>query len=125
MGLDVRDRLTEGILLKDAYKKIKKWYSSNIHKINVMNDDYRNRSINLVNNLPHENLASELEMRAVLGEVIHGNLEWGYHESDGRFKMAAYSLAAFETLNIGWAFNDAEKEILKSSELWKFLIISR
>jgi len=32
---------------------------------------------------------SDLEQRAVLREVICALLEWGYHESDGRFKMAA------------------------------------
>lgn len=34
-------------------------------------------------------------IRQVLRHVIAGDLEWGYHESDSRFKMAAYARAAY------------------------------
>ena len=27
---------------------------------------------------------------AALGEIIYGNLEWAYHESDGEFKMGLW-----------------------------------
>jgi hypothetical protein len=39
-------------------------------------------------------------MEDTLRRVLSRDLEWAYHESDGRFKMAAYAHAAFETVGV-------------------------
>jgi hypothetical protein len=67
---------------------------------------------------------TELEVRAVLSEVISGNLEWAYHETDGQYKMAAYAFGAFDAAGLNWSLNEAEREELKSSILWSLLMIN-
>lgn len=53
-------------------------------------------SVALIDRLHEGSDLTQLELRAVLGEVIYGYLEWAYHENDGDFKMAAYAHAALE-----------------------------
>jgi hypothetical protein len=36
-------------------------------------------------------------MLDALRRVIYRDLEWAYHESDGKYKMGDYAHAAFET----------------------------
>jgi hypothetical protein len=124
MGLSTNDKKPVGITFKDAYIKIRKWYLANVNLATARGDDYGNRSAELINHLPKVNAISELEIRAILGEVIYGNLEWAYSKDDGQFKMAAYAHAALEASNISWSLNDAEKQKLKTSQIWKYLQIS-
>ena len=125
MGLSTNDKKPIGITIKEAYTKIRKWYLANVNIATARGDDYGNRSAELINHLPQENKITDLEIRAILGEVIYGNLEWAYQKDDGLFKMAAYAHAALEASNLSWSLNDAEKQILKTSHIWGYLQISR
>jgi hypothetical protein len=89
------------------------------------NPDYAKRSEELINALPAVDQLSQLEIRAVFGEVIYGHLEWAYHQSDGNYKMGAYAHGALETTGLNWSLNEQEKKKLKASVLWPYLMISR
>lgn len=125
MGLKSTDKKPKDISLADAYECIRRWYSQNIPLLRQRMSDreYGQKSEALVNALPPAENLSELEIRAVLGEVIYGNLEWAYHESDGRFKMAAYAHGALETAGLDWSISEEEKQQLKNSALWPHLMI--
>ena len=96
MGLDASDSLPKGIQLKDAYSAVYTWYRANTKEIQNSKDTYRQRSLGLINALPAPDSATPAEMAVVLGEVVYGNLEWAYHRSDGKYKMAAYAHAFFD-----------------------------
>ena len=125
MGLSDKDKIKENISLKAAYCKIKKWYQSNIHLAKELNSDYGDRSVNLIDNLPECDEISNVEIRAILEEVIWGYLEWGYHKKDRYYKMAAYAHGAFESNNISGQLNDNEKKKLEKSQIWQFLTSSK
>ena len=118
MGLSPNDKKPEGITFKDAYAKIRKWYVANV------NLAIARGPAELINHLPQLNTVTDLEMRAIMQEIINGYLEWAYHKDDGQFKMAAYAHAAFEASN-QWIMNETEKQELKKSHIWRFLSISR
>ncbi len=124
MGLSPNDKKPEGITFKDAYVKIRKWYVANENLAIARGDDYGKKSAELINHLPKANTVTDLEMRAIMQEVINGYLEWAYHKDDGQFKMAAYAHAALEASN-QWMMNETEKQELKTSHIWRFLIISQ
>jgi len=125
MGLSSTDKKPVDISLKEAYFKIQKWYQANIDMARSRNDDYGNRSAALIEALPQADLLTDLEIRAILGEVIYGNLEWAYHEDDGEYKMAAYAHGALESAGISWSISGEERDQLKNSALWPHLMISR
>lgn len=123
MGLDKSDQLPQNITLSDAYQSVRKWYQTNIKEIERKGGDYATRSVSLIRALP--DAASDLETRAVLGEVIYGNLEWAYHQSDGKYKMAAYAHAALKSTGHDFRLSDEDKTKLKGSKLWPHLSINR
>jgi len=125
MGLSPNDKKPVNIALKEAYSKIRKWYQANIDMARSGNDDYGNRSAALIEALPQANMLSDLEIRAILGEVIYGNLEWAYHKDDGDYKMAAYAHGALEAAGLSWSISEEERNQLKNSALWPHLMISR
>lgn len=125
MALDSNDKLPVGISLKEAYVLINLWLKSNIDLANASGDEYGRRSKELIKYMPHVSSITELEIRAIFGEVICGNLEWAYHKDNGYFKIAAYVLAALETEKLFWSLNEEEMEKLKSSKLWNYLNISQ
>jgi len=127
MGLNADDKKPAGMSLADAYERIRQWYSHSIPLLRQkMGDrDYANKSEALIRALPPAPQLSELEIRAVLGEVIYGNLEWAYHQTDGNYKMAAYAHGALETAGLSWSINEEEKQKLKTSVLWPHLMINR
>jgi hypothetical protein len=49
-----------------------------------------------IESLPAPPQATLDTIKDTLRRVLADDLEWGYHESDGQFKMAAYAHAAFE-----------------------------
>ncbi|WP_347242855.1 hypothetical protein, partial [Thermogutta sp.] len=106
MGLLASDKKPAQISLKDAYCKIRKWYQANVDMVRSRNDDYGNRSAALIEALPPVDMLSDLEIRAILGEVIYGNLEWAYHKDDGAYKMAAYAHGALEAAGQSWSLSD-------------------
>ena len=81
-------------------------------------------SENLIKNFPKASKATSLEMKAVLCEIFCGNLEWGYHESDGEYKMAAYAVASIDPPKQFVLLDDAEKNSLTSSKIWPFLMFN-
>jgi len=125
MGLSKEDKKPEGISLIDAYNAIKKWYQANIAQIQRREGDYLKKSVLLIKNLPEASKMSEFEFRAVFGEIIYGNLEWAYHQSDGKYKMAAYAHAALEAKSLKWSLSEEERNKLRDSKLWPFLNIGR
>ena len=120
MGLSKEDRTPDGISLREAYAKIKKWYKNNT-PVYSQHSKYAEAALDLVNNLPDEKGLSEIEIRAVLSEVIAGKLEWAYHESDGKFKMAAYAHAALEKAKQPTFLTKDDKSKLKNSSLYQYL----
>lgn len=127
MGLNADDKMPIGMSLIDAYKSVRRWYSGSIPLLRekMGGSDYAKKSEALIHALPPASQLSELEIRAVLGEVIYGNLEWGFHQTDGNYKMSAYAFAALETAGTDWSFNEQEMHKLKASPLWPLLMINR
>lgn len=124
MGLSSEDLRPEGIPLADAYLAIRRWYIANVSKIATREGDYARRSEALIHALPAA-VPSLLEIRAVLGEVVYGNLEWAYHETDGSYKMAAYAFAALEAAGYDYSLTASEREQLLASPLARHFIWNR
>lgn len=120
MGLSEEDKLPTGIELRDAYTKIRNWYQANINLLEESKDEYSEISRNLILSMPEPSTATELEMRAVMGEIIYGKLEWAYHESDGQYNMAAYAHEAVKPFG-GYSISEEDQEALKSSVLWPYV----
>lgn len=127
MGLNADDKKPIGMSLVETYENIRRWYSSSVPLLHEKTggDDYARKSVALIHALPPVSRISDLEIRAVLAEVIYGNLEWGYHQSDGNYKMAAYAHAALETAGTSCLINEQEEQKLKASALWPYLMINR
>jgi hypothetical protein len=98
MGLNLDDPMPEGITFRDAYTAILGWYQANVgrYAADERAGDHAAAAKQYVDALPPAASASEDEMRDCFRRVIAGDLEWGYHCSDGRYKMAAYAEAAFD-----------------------------
>jgi hypothetical protein len=127
MGLDSTDSKPKHMSLPQAYENIRRWYTQNLPLLRERpaGGDYVQRSRALIRALPPASALNDLEIRAVLGEVIYGNLEWAYHQTDGQHKMAAYAHGALEAAGLQWSLADTEKQQLKGSTLWPYLSISR
>ena len=98
MGLFPSDPLPQDISVTEAYTEIRNWCRRHASKPPHLCADYWAKSVRLIQSLPPADQLSELEQLAVLKEVFWGLLEWAYHESNGRFKMAAYAQAAYDTI---------------------------
>lgn len=112
MGLNTTDAKPTGIALRDAYEKIRSWYQTNAP---AKDSTHAQAAIQFIEALPPANQLSDLEIRTVLSEVILGQLEWAYHESDGQFKMAAYAHAALDAAGLHFVLSDDEKKAIKAS----------
>ena len=124
MGLSSSDRQPVGITPVDAYEKAREWYQTNTSLLTQQDSSYARDSEALIRTLPAGSDASDLEVRAVLGEIIYGNLGWAYHKDDGHYKMAAYAHAALETAGLNWTLTHNEREQLEKSKLWPHLCLS-
>ena len=125
MGLSEDDKLPKGISLEEAYRLIRTWYRDNVRIMKDRSGSGASESVRLIMALPSVKSVTELEIRAVLYEVIWGYLECGYHQSDGNYKMAAYAHAALEAHQLGGGFSDEDALTLSESRLWPFLIERR
>lgn len=98
MGLGSSDLLPDGISYKDAYAAIRTWYQANVDRyaMNPQRGRYAAESRAYIESCPTPDQATLDDIKKTLRQVLAGGLEWGYHESDGRFKMAAYAQAAFK-----------------------------
>lgn len=136
MGLDPRDPKPAQITIREAYAKIRQWYRANTPKFldrpleeietagfKIVRDFsvHTKACLDLVDNLPDQSVLSDLEIRAVLAEVIAGKLEWAYHQSDSHYKMAAYAHAALEQAGLPIFLSEVEKRELGSSRIYPFL----
>ena len=98
MSLDSSDLLPDGISYEDAYAAIRTWYQANVDRyaMDPQRGRYAAESKSYIESLPAPDQATLDDIKTTLHHVLADGLEWGYHESDGRFKMAAYAQAAFE-----------------------------
>ncbi len=98
MALDTDDQLPDGISVKDAYAAVRAWYQANVNRLIAegQRGSYPAAAKAYIESLPAPDSASESAMRNCLRQVLVGELEFGYHDSDGKFKMAAYAQAAFD-----------------------------
>ena len=121
MGLSYNDAIPKGISLREAYVAIRSWYRNNTFELKTRDDEYAKASLALIKALPAVTSLSELEIRAIFAEVIAGYLEWAYHRSDGKYKMAAYVHGALETASYDLFLSEEEKKHLRESRLWPYL----
>ncbi|MBC7344004.1 MAG: hypothetical protein H5U03_00960 [Clostridia bacterium] len=136
MGLHPNDPKPVRITIREAYTKIRQWYQANVTRfVNSPAEEttvggitlkidiavHARASLDLIENLPEEQVLSDIEIRAVLAEVIAGKLEWGYHRSDGAYKMGAYAHAALEQAGLPLFLSDQEKTQLKGSRIYPYL----
>jgi hypothetical protein len=80
MGLDSQDKKPQGMLLIQAYDNIGQWYLENLPLLPKEwghQPELAKKSEALIKALPPASKLTELEIRAVLAEVISGCLEWG------------------------------------------------
>jgi len=136
MGLDPKDPKPTQITIREAYTKIRQWYRVNVPKFldrpakEIETGEFKivrdfsasaKACFDLVDNLPDQSELSDIEIRAVLVEVISGKLEWAYHQSDGDYKMAAYAHAALEQAGLPTFLSEAGKRELRGSRIYPFL----
>ena len=124
MGLDSADKLPNGLSMKEAYAKIREWYTEHIPFMyeKLGKRDYSKNSEKLIAHLPMTKQVSDLEAKAILCEILNGNLEWGFHESDGEYKMAAYAVATIDPPKQFVSLTQEEKNKLTSSTIWPYLM---
>jgi hypothetical protein len=98
VALEPEDPRPSGISVDDAYAVVRSWYQGNVEPLsNEGIAHYAAAAKPYVESLPPPGAATAEEMKDCLREVISNDLEWGYQCSDGRYKMASYAFAAFET----------------------------
>lgn len=124
MGLGSDDRIPSDISMADAYSKIRQWYQSNVQQAIELGNDYGRRSAALINALPATSATTDLEKRAIFQEVISNLLEWGYHKSDGEYKMAADARGGAKAAGSDWSLSEGERKELRKSRLWPYLTSS-
>lgn len=99
----------DGIRPVDAYRAVRAWYLHALPEFEgSRKDGYGREAAAYVRCLPSADHARDLEIWHAFQEVITGLLEWGYHQSDGKFTMADYAHAAAETAGRVYWLNDAE-----------------
>ena len=125
MPPSAQDRRLTGISLSAAYTAIRGWYRENLPLIEWRTGHYYTSSAALIRALPETAVLSELEMRAIFSEVLDGLLEWGYSESDGRFRMVEYANGALKTAGMASSLTRDDREGLRTSPLWPFLSFNR
>jgi imidazolonepropionase-like amidohydrolase len=121
-------KLPRNMTLLKAYKAICRWYRANRYYFELLyqngNKAFTSELLELTHRLPRTKDITEIEMRAILIEVLRGNLEACYHASDGSYAMQAYAragLTAFGNMDL----TQAEVELLKESPLWSSLCYNR
>jgi hypothetical protein len=136
MGLAPDDPKPTQITIREAYTRIREWYQANTSRFinhsaekvevgdkTIVRDvnSHARTCLELVEILPDQRDLSDIEIRAVLAEVIGGKLEWAYHQLDGSYKMGAYAHAALEQVGLPTFLLEVEKRQLKNSPLYPYL----
>jgi hypothetical protein len=111
----------ETISLDLAYKHVRDWYLANLELAPKLAQTpfVADRARTLITSLSES--LSQLEMRAVLHEVIEGLLDWGAAQSDGQFLMSDYARAGLESSG-GERFTMDERSRLQGTSLARVLI---
>ena len=91
MALNPADARPTGLSERERYNKIWTWYRANASRLASRTDDYAKRSSDCIRELSAPDSASAAQIADTFKHVQTGLLEWGYHESDGHYKMAAYA----------------------------------
>ena len=93
MGLSDSDPRPYAATPSDAYDAIRSWYRSNLDKFarDSVHAGHVAECRSYVAALPPSRKATDEEIAELFHQVLMGTLEWAYHESDGRYKMAAYA----------------------------------
>jgi hypothetical protein len=116
--------MSDIITLKAAYKAIRAWYKlhkSESSRLGRGQAKYIARSTQLIDALPSVNIVTDLEIRAVLQEVIMGFLEWAFCDSDGKYKMSEYAKLALEARNFKSFITPDELAELTSSWIMPYI----
>ena len=107
------------------YKLLRTWSIANRKLLPFFHGDnryrYRLESAMLIDKLPEVKKVTVLEIRAIFSEVLTGNLEWGYHGSDGVKRMSQYAAEALDDLGLSWGLSKEEKEELKAFEIYGYI----
>ena len=115
----------DGISMLDAYAAIHDWCCTHVDDLEVPTG-LGERQRSLVSALPQPADASVVEMRAVFGELIGGNLAWAYRKTDGAHRMAEYAHSALRGADVSQEIVDlAEREALLASPMGPYLFCSR
>lgn len=120
MGLNHDDKIPPVTAL-EAYVQIVAWYRSiaAFQRLQRFDDPAPNKA--LINALPAPDIVSRVELKAIFREVISGKMEFGYHEHDGQFKMAAYAFAGLKEFDNTYILNDADRRELRRSRIANYL----
>lgn len=104
------------ITLRQAYTRVWRWYRENVSRLDATNtgEEYKERSRRLIEHLPEPESATELEMRAVMAEVIAGLLEWDYRET------GVYARDAVQPFG-GYTLTPNDRAELRGRPLWPYL----
>lgn len=90
--ISLGSRYSDGpsIVLSKTHQ-IRDWYQANINRTEAA------KSRPYIASLPPVEEATRDQMIDAMQRVISRDLEWAYHESDGKYKMAAYAHAALDS----------------------------
>ena len=94
MALNPEDARPAGLSDQDRYERIRTWYQANVSRLALRQDGYGEHarfSTDYIHTLPPPESATPEQIADLFKQVRAGRLEWAYHESDGRYKMAAYA----------------------------------
>jgi len=115
----------DGISMSEAYAAIHKWCRGHVDDPETPTG-LGERARALVASMPEPADASAVEIRAVFGELIGGNLAWAYRKTDGTHRMAEYAHSALRGAGVTQEITDpAEREMLIASPMGPYLFCSR
>ena len=100
--------------LEIAYRRVRAWFLANVNRASELATTpfVAERARTLITNLPES--LTDLEMRAVLHEVLEGLLDWGATGSDGEARMSDYARAGLSASG-GERFSIDERSKLQAS----------
>ncbi len=114
----------DGITFTEAYSAIRNWCQAHADTEEAVGLSAKSKA--LISAMPDPAEATDVEMRAVFGEVITGNLAWAYRKTDGEHRMAEYAHAALNGAGIAPEITDpAERAELESSPMLPHLFCTR
>ena len=82
--------------MSEAYQRVYDFFTKSGHLLEGANctPQYKAATRALIAALPLPESAGEDDMRTIFEEIIIGNLEWSFHQSDGSMKMSECAFSA-------------------------------